>query len=428
MVAFVRILLALAAVVLLAGCFSDGGPRPGDGGAVAAGALQFRPFVDLGSAARPGAFGTNCQDSLEDGDCGLGEPQVEVDSAGTIYVSGVCCLTVPEPVYVSRDGGATFTDLRTATGVREAFGIEGDFAVDGAGNVYFADIEFAASFQVSAWTKDGTFLHHTKWPAQPVVDRDWIRAEGDGRLYYVYNTARSTNVYASSDGGRTWSPAPVHVSPFPLGMAVKGPATGELWVLGAGNSAVLADVTRDGGATWAPELTSIPAGGSFPVAAFDGAGSLFGAGAVNDSIQVARRDADGAWHDPVTVSPPGHHRMPWSATGSRAGTAVVCWYGTPDAKVGPGSEWFVHVAVSKANGEAGTWTATVADPEPVLVGDLQRQLLDFFQCELGPDGAVHIAYSKLRPSEGGPEEQLQYVRSEPDPELAAEQFPWGPGR
>jgi hypothetical protein len=422
----VRILAALVLTALLAGCLSGDSPPPGDDPGTAPDALRFRPFVDLGSVARPGAFGTNCQDSLVDGDCGLGEPQVEVDSAGTIYVSGVCCLTVPPPVYVSRDGGQTFEDLASDVPVREQFGIEGDFAVDGLGNVYFADIEFAATFQVTAWTKDGDYLHHTKWPAVPIVDRDWIRAEGDGVLYYVYNTGTSTNVYTSQDGGRTWSPAPVHTAAFGLGMAVKGPAKGELWVLGGGSDAITADVTRDGGLTWASEQTTIPNGASFPVGAFDGAGSLFGAGVVDDSIQVARRDPDGTWNPAVEVSPAGNHRMPWFATGSRAGTAVACWYGTPDEAIGPGSKWFVHVGVSRGNGEPGTWTVAVADAEPVFVGELGRHLLDFFQCEVGPDGAVHVAYSKLRPSEGGPEEQLQYVRSEPDPTLAAEDFPYGP--
>lgn len=153
---------------------------------------------------------------------------------------------------------------------------------------------------------------------------------------------------------------------------------------------------------------------------------MFGAGVVEDTVLVARRDPDGAWQPPVQVSPPGHHRMPWFATGSAAGTAVVCWYGTPDATVGDRSEWFVHVGASLGNGEAGTWQAFVADPEPVFVGALGRDLLDFFQCEVGPDGAVHVAYSKLRPSEGGPEEQLHYVRSDPQPLLAAARFPYGP--
>jgi hypothetical protein len=420
------VVLPLLLAAAFAGCLDDEdeGRTIDEGGVLPL--LRFRPAIDLGSAERPGAFGTNCQDSLVDGDCGLGEPQVEVDSLGTIYVSGVCCLTVPPPVYVSRDGGETFTDLATDTGVREALGIEGDFAIDAHGRIYFADIEFAATFQVTAWEQDGTFLHHTKWPAPPLVDRDWIRAEGDGRLYYVYNTGTSTNVYTSTDRGVTWSPVFVHASPFGLGMAVKGPAMGELWILGGGDDMLLADVTYDGGLTWALEDTTIPSGGNFPVGAFDGAGSLFAAGSPDATIQVARRDADGTWHPAVQVSPPGHHRMPWFATGSAAATAALCWYGTDDAEVGPASEWHVRAAWSLGNGEPATWRSVIADPEPVFVGVLGRELLDFFQCELGPDGAMHVAYSKLRASEGGPEEQLHYVRSEPAPELAAADFPYGP--
>jgi hypothetical protein len=422
------LLVAFALAFVLPGCLDGARDRDGPGADLQPENLRFRPFVDLGSAQRPGAFGTSCQDSLADGDCGLGEPQVEVDGAGTIYVSGVCCLTVPPPVYVSRDGGATFTDLATSTGVREQFGIEGDFAVDAEGRVYFADIEFAATFQVSVWDKDGTFLHHTKWPALPIVDRDWIRAEGDGVLYYVYNAPPQTHVYKSTDTGRTWSPAPIHSSAFGLGMAVKGPAMGELWVIGGSNAdgLRLADYTRDGGLTWTTEATGIPAGGNFPVAAFDEAGTLFGAGGADDELFVASRDDDGFWSDPVKVSPAGHHRMPWFATGTAAGTASLCWYGTPDETLGPASEWFVYAAHSLGNGAEGTWHVEVADTEPVFVGELARELLDFFQCEVGPDGAMHIAYSKLRPSENGPEEQLQYVRSEPNAALAATRFPWGP--
>ena len=424
----VRLVAALALLMLLAGCLGAAHKPAGGSDGAAAPTLRFRPALDLGTKARPGAFGTSCQDSVVDGDCGLGEPQVEVDSKGTVYVSGVCCLTVPPPVYVSRDGGATFTDLATATGVREALGIEGDFAIDGKGRVYFSDIEFAASFQVTAWDADGTFLHHTKWPAPPLVDRDWIRAEGDGHLYYVYNTGTSTNVYTSTDTGRTWSPAPVHTVPWGLGMAVKGPALGELWVIGGGDP-LSADATRDGGATWQVQVTTIPAGNGMPVAAFNAAGAMFGAGG-DDNVSVARRDPDGTWNPPVRVSPPGHHRMPWVATGAAAGTAALCWYGTPDTAIGAESKWYVYAAASLADGAPGTWNVSVADPQPVFVGNLGRDLLDFFQCELGPDDAMHVAYSQQHTDEsGGPAEQLHYVRSEPVPALASgKEFPWGPGK
>jgi hypothetical protein len=387
--------------------------------------LTWREPVDLGSVARPaGAVGTRCQDSVVDGDCGLGEPQVEVDSAGTIYVSGVCCLTVPPPVYVSRDGGRTFTDLATDTGVREQFGIEGDFAIDDLGRIYFADIEFAATFQVTAWEADGTFLHHTKWPALPIVDRDWIRAEGDGTLYYVYNAPPSTHIYKSSDTGRTWSPTPIHSSSFGLGMAVKGLAPGELWILGGSDGGMTtADYTLDGGLTWQVETTSAPDGASFPVGAFSEDGSLFAAGNSEGHIQVARRTPQGEWLEAVQVSPDGTHQKPWMGTGAGNMSAAICWYGTADEQVSASSEWRVHVATTTAGGANGTWNVTIPDQTTVFAGQLSDQLLDFFQCEVGPDGAVHVAYSRLFGE--GTEEQLTYVRSEPSA-LAAAQYPWGP--
>lgn len=422
-----RLIALLAIFVLLGGCLStDDAPQPTDDGAPMPGGLagfQFREALDLGSKARPGAVGTNCQDSVADGDCGLGEPTMEVDSRGHIYVSAVCCLTVSPPVYVSRDGGATFQELVTPTQVRESFGIEGDFAIDDVGRVYFADIEFAATFQVTAWDPDGTFLHHTKWPAPPLVDRDWIRAEGDGILYYAYNTGTATNVYKSTDAGVTWSPTSVFQAPFGLGNAVSGPVDGELWILGGSSGGfTLGEVTRDGGLTWTEEVTTIPNGGGFPVGAFDEAGRMYGVGAPDDTIAVATRTPDGDWLPAVTVSGVGHHRMPWLAAGA-AGTSAVAWYGTNATEIGSDTEWFLHVAVTVDGGV--TWTTRIADPVPVLTGDLQRQLLDFFQVEIGPDGTIHVAYSAL-PTGEEPEEQLHYVRTEPIPALAPKAYFNGP--
>ncbi len=119
--------------------------------------------------------------------------------------------------------------------------------------------------------------------------------------------------------------------------------------------------------------------------------------------------------------------MPWLAAGAD-GTMAVAWYGAADETVGPDSEWYLHAAASRnaANPDArGDWV--IADPEPVFVGALGRDLLDFLQLELGPDGAIHMAYSKLRAGEGpdGHEEQLTYVRSEASP-LAQGQYFWGP--
>jgi hypothetical protein len=431
-----RIPLALGIVLAaLAGC-ADGPAVADDGPAAHIAALAFRTPLDLGTkagvldgAVPAGALGTSCQDSLDDGDCGLGEPSVEVDGAGTIYVSGVCCLTVAPPVYVSRDGGETFSALLTSPPLREQFGIEGDFAIDAVGLVYFSDIEFAATFQVSVWEADGTFLHHTKWPAPPIVDRDWIRAEGDGTVYYVYNTGSATNVYKSMDAAQTFTPIPMHTSAFGLGNAAIWPGR-ELCIVGGSGAGGnrLTDCTTDGGASWSVAETSAPAGGDFPVPVFDEAGTLYVASSAGDEISIAHRDVDGTWHESVVVSPPGHHRMPWAAAGA-AGALAIAWYGTPAAQIGPESEWFLHVAVSgDAAAPDAQWKWVQADVQPVFVGALGRDLLDFLQVDIGPDGAVHVAYSDADPAvwPDGNEERLRYVRSEPDARLAMQAYWWGP--
>lgn len=396
-------------------------------------ALRFRPVVDLGSKAGPmglgaGAFGTSCQDSLDDGDCGLGEPSVEVDGAGTIYVSGVCCLNVAPPVYVSRDGGESFQELQTDTGVREAFGIEGDFAVDQEGRIYFADIEIAGTFQMTAWEADGTFLHHTKWPAPPLVDRDWVRAEGDGIVWYVYNTGTNTNVYRSTDAGQTWSPTFIHQTGYGLGNVAIDPGR-ELCVFGGSDQGMrLTDCTTDGGQTWTVERTTLPAGsGSYPVGAYDESGTLWLADyrgvqvdgeTVGQEVYITHRGPDGTWSENVTVlSPPdGYHRMPWLAAGAD-GAVALAWYGNPQNGSADG-DWYLYAAATKDHG--ATWDVVHADPDPVFHGVLGRDLLDFLQVDLGPEGAIHIAYSDQwvdgqPPGPDGNEEQLRYVRSEPSP-------------
>lgn len=420
-------LAAMFLVLALAGCLADSGQETeNDGTPTGEGALhlQFRAPVDLQSTSRIGAAGTNCQDSIVDGDCGLGEPSIEVDGAGAIYVSGVCCLTSPPPVYVSRDGGETFTDLATDTGVRELFGIEGDFAIDETGRVYFADIEFAATFQVTTWDAEGNFERHTKWPAPPLVDRDWIRAEGDGIAYYVYNTGTATKVYKTTDAGETFTPTSIFDASYGLGNVAILPGE-ELCLFGGSiDGARSLDCSLDGGDSWTTYPSILPVGDdSYPVGSFDESGNLALGEARGGQIYVTLRgshaeyyaqdaqDSVQKWTGIQQVTTNGTHRMPWLAAGAE-GAVVVAWYGTSDEMPGADSRWFLHVA-SNANMKMGdAWDVQIADSEPVFVGNLQRELLDFLQVDIGPEGAVHVAYSKL-PNDGTTEEQLTYVRSEP---------------
>ena len=390
-------------------------------------ALRFRPAVDLGSMAYPVVVGTSCQDSVDDGDCGLGEPSVEVDGAGAIYITGVCCVGSAPPLYVSRDGGETFQDL-PGDDIRELLGVEMDLAVDEVGRFYGADIEVAGTFQVTVWEADGTYVRHTKWPAPPLVDRDWIRAEGDGPLYYGYNTGSDTNIYTSSDAGATWSPIPAYQTGYGLGNLAIWPGH-EICVVGGSDGGMrVTDCSSDKGATWAKDTSTTPTGGNFPVPVFDEGGNLYvggdGTGAIGYSVRTT-----GGWGEHHVVSPNGTHRMPWFAAGND-GALAAAWYGTFDTEITESTQWYVFAAASRdATAANPQWDWAIADPDPVFIGVLGRDLLDFLQIDMGPDGALHIAYSDQwkdgPPGPDGNEEQLTYVRSEPSPLRMAEFF-YGP--
>lgn len=192
---------------------------------------------------------------------------------------------------------------------------------------------------------------------------------------------------------------------------------------------MVVDCSTDGGDTWNVEETPVPpsnVGTPMESPVFDEAGNLYLASGHDGNISYASRTADG-WGALHSINPEGHHRMPWIAAG-RDGALGAAWYGTLDETIGPDTEWYVFAAASRnAADDEPQWDWVIADPEPVFIGELGRDLLDFLQIDMGPDGALHIAYSKQRPGQGpdGNEEQLHYVRSEPSP-LAMDDFWYGP--
>jgi hypothetical protein len=142
-------------------------------------------------------------------------------------------------------------------------------------------------------------------------------------------------------------------------------------------------------------------------------------------VFVTRRTPEGVWLEPQQVTPNfGHHQDAWISAGG-PGKVAISWYGTLDDD--RESNWYLFAAASlNADQPNPTWQIAIADPEPVSVGEIGRKLLDFQQIEVGPDGALHIAYSKLRPSADNGEEVLHYVHSEPTLPLAASKYLIGP--
>lgn len=384
---------------------------------------------DFGSVSYPVAAGTSClPDPTTDPmgtvgalgamDCGLSEPTLEVAGDGTLYYSAVCCIGGAPPVWVSRDDGETWQDLETTGGQREAFGIEGDFAIDDAGNVYFFDIELA-NIQLTAWDKDGAHLHTVHWPSPPLVDRPWVRAEGDGTVYIAYNQGIGQSTFMrSTDHGLTFPATDWTEFPFNFANPARGAAEGELWVTGERGTDLPVWHTTDGGATWTQEdAGETPGEGSFGnrVIVVDTAGTpyLFFDDRAKDGefgdekddvpggyhVYYTYRDTEGGWSDPIMVGPAeGSHYFPWPAAGG-PGKVAVAWYGTLDDTAGPndvedGTPWYLFLAASlDADTPDAHWQTIVADPDPLLTGQVNRRLLDFVQTDIGPDGAIHVAYA-----------------------------------
>ncbi|HLE96497.1 MAG TPA: hypothetical protein VI997_03930 [Candidatus Thermoplasmatota archaeon] len=421
----------------------------------AAPVLRFLPPVDLGGAAL--AHEATCPAW----NCGLSEPVIEVAGDGTVYYSATCCVGLAPPVWASRDGGTTFQQLDDA--YRHATGIEGDFAVDDAGNVYFTDILIGAGWFTS-WDATGKERWTVPVPFPPLVDRPWVRAGAEDVVYFAYNTGRDTLFYRSIDGGKTWGAAPLFAAGFNLGNLGQGPENEHLYIVGSVGDKVVLRETTDGGDTWSDAI-EVPTpdvdGGvrdQTPVVA-DEAGNLWvvyawGEKGVYD-VYAVRRDTTGEWHEPLQVSAPGvptgaedadaegrlgTNAYPWPAA-LKDGTLAIAWYAAPWAEVHEepagglmggtryGVEddepWYIMVAASiDAGSDAPTFQRVLADPEPVLTGDLGRRLLDFVQIDVAPDGALHLAYAAQH--DASQPERAMYARTTTGLRFDPAMFPSGP--
>jgi hypothetical protein len=98
-------------------------------------------------------------------------------------------------VWWSADGGKTFKDMPGLTVAQEQnaeFGDEGDLAWDSTGHIYFVDTN-VSDISFSRWKATGRgelALEHTVPVAgmgNPVDDRPWVAAHGDGVVMYLGN-------------------------------------------------------------------------------------------------------------------------------------------------------------------------------------------------------------------------------------------------
>lgn len=400
-----RLLALLLVVPTLAGCLGQVGPASGSAAvpdAEATAKLSFEEPVDLvceGFERPPESCGE------------FGEPIVEVAGDGTIWASATCCIGETPPIWLS-DDGRNFTMLGIERAgptelVRQTYGIEGSFAIDDAGHVYFFDIALGATWFTS-YTADAEHRHTVAHPMPPLVDRPWVRAGAEDEVFLFYNTGRSEIFVPSTDGGRTFDYTQQVEFPCALMVPGQGPTRDRMFVAGCRQDPKLW-ITTDAGATWeGPEEIPLPdvttqnrrIGFLMPPASDDDGWihvpytHTAGPDEHQKAIFVARRAPDGTWHGPEQVSPPGIAEKPWAVAG-RPGHAAVAYYHSPNGTPGDQADarWKLRVSYT-TDGQAtnATWTTVTPDPDVLLEGDFGRNLGDFLQMDVTPDGRLAIVY------------------------------------
>lgn len=391
--------------------------------------FSFLPPVTLLCPSRPYPAG-KCD--------AFGEPVMEVAGDGTIWASATCCIGQAPPIWISTDGGLTFAALDggPTENVRQATGIEGDFAIDEAGNVYFFDILLGVSYFTS-YNAQRQHRWTTAWPYEPLVDRPWVRAGAEDQVFVFYNTGSSTNLYTSTTGGLAWEPQALFTLPCALATFGQGPTRERLFFTGCPGVPSLW-LSEDGGKTvGAPEPfpvlkkddAQLPVLDNYMVPVADGAGNIYvtfvqalDAEIKEVGVFMSVRHPDGSWTGPFELSDGGLNEKPWPAAGKEGEFAMAWYHADGTSETQNAAEWYLMTAATIDGASASPhFQRVIADAEPVLQGPFGRQLGDFLEADMTPDGRFTVIYAHREA-----EVETRFVSSDGGLNLAPEVFLNGP--
>ena len=387
------------------------------------------------------------------------EPSIRLGRDGSAYVGAIRGFPRGVDIWRVGPGGAPVTYLGSpdspAPSTVCCAGIGGgdmDLAVADGGTVAYTSL-WLGSLTVGR-SSDGGRSFVSQPLGSPVVgdDRPWLTTDG-ATMYISFHDILTGNIDverspAGPQAGLVYAPTrPVlspgdaalgtnqlgdlladHGHPGLLYQVYTTTPAASLGVNGgtsAGMNIVRMAVSGDGGSTWTQHtvLTGPPAAvyaSVFPAAALDHAGNVYVAVTDNSSILVlSSSDRGVTWRGPVRVNPPtaGAVTFPWiSAAGD--GGVVVSWLGSPVPGVeAPDGSWHVYAAET-LDGTAVNPSYrifTVSDRIVHAKGICEqglgcrsgRELGDFFQVAVGPDGIANLAWAD--DGLGGPA-KVRYAR------------------
>lgn len=337
-------------------------------------------------------------------------------------------------LYKSTDGGETWRP--TPNPFLEAFNVlaDGWAIAESEGTLYAADTN-GPVVGVAASTDGGA-----TWAVQSkvvevgaIVDRPWLAARGESEVTLISNTVRGGVIATqreecarSTDGGLTWTDRAVASAGVPNAGNVVYDSKGNIWYTN--------------GATLYRQKPCLSA--PFPIDLPDSGAQILTQLAVDDAnrVYVAMPTPDNSGMSIAAFTPgvPGFRTLVVSGPELRSNTfgaidvqgdqIAVAWYGSETAgnpsQGGFNGAWNVFVARLTTD---SFWSADptmqhdriTAEPNHVggfcmsgvtCGGGQDRDLLDYFGIDFGPDGALHVAYGH---DGAGSSEEVRYARLAP---------------
>jgi flagellar hook capping protein FlgD len=248
----------------------------------------------------------------------------------------------------------------------------------------------------------------------PADDRQWIEATGPNTVYLVYRSPLPATTYEcqrSTDHGTTFPQASVaSVAGGRPGYVDVDHANGTVYGIYGGLLGGLHVVkSTDQGLTWSDNV--VAASGTFSrffdIVKVARDGSIYACWSDNQNIFLSHSTNAGVtWSDKVRVNDNTVYKtniFPWLEVGD-AGRVAVAWYGTTTPSNTDNSDWDVVFAQSiDAGSNMPTFRQQVVSDHIIhgqgisqagLTGtSSNRNLIDYFQVAIDPQGAAVIAFT-----------------------------------
>jgi hypothetical protein len=363
------------------------------------------------------------------------EPAVYTDHFGNIYATAhkenwqlALAPDLNSPTFTrsmswawaSSDYGRSFQDLPGLTMLsaeQHDVGDEGDMAVDDANHLYFVDTN-VTDITFTSWSIFGLGQyvldqHRPVLPAgEPVDDRPWVTAHGDGHVFYfgnegdkdTYGNGRYT-VYQSYDGGATFNtlgttlpdsgwcrPTADHAAPYRYVYAFCTNDEGLLYsYVSADDGATFTRYTAgtynaaDGTQSW--PTVDVARDGSLWALYVDGKTDASG-DTVTNTLQLFHSTDHGKTWSRRDITPMvGRYEYGWlsiAPDGKKLGIGV---YYRPDNA----SDWYVYGAVF---GTGSKPNLVRLDPVSVQNKACTDAPGDLMGSAFGPDGKLSVAWTR----------------------------------